>query len=222
VSRGNGRLPERAQALLDFWFGPAGDPQRETHREIWFKSTPQHDDALHLQFLADYEQAAAGALAAWEEAPESALALVLLLDQIPRNIFRGTPRAYATDPLARAVANRAMEKGFDAPMPPAWRKFFYMPLHHSENLEDQRRSLVLLEAVPRDPARAENARYARRYIEIIERFGRFPHRNAVLGRGCTPEETAFLDEPESRLDLLKVTRRGGEPPCPSPELPLRR
>jgi uncharacterized protein (DUF924 family) len=207
VSGGNGHLPARVQALLDFWFGPPGDPDRETHREIWFKCPAEHDAALRRLFLADYEEAASGALAAWEDAPESALALLLLLDQIPRNIFRGTPRAYATDPMARAAADRAMAKGFDAAMPPAWRKFFYMPLHHSENLEDQRRSLVLLEAVPRDPARAENARYARRYIEIIERFGRFPHRNAVLGRVCTPEEIAFLEEPESRLDLLKVARR---------------
>jgi uncharacterized protein (DUF924 family) len=222
VSGGNGPLPERARALLDFWFGPPGDPGRETHRDIWFKGTPEHDATLRRLFLADYEEAASGALAAWEDAPESALALLLLLDQMPRNIFRGTPRAYATDPMARASADRAMARDFDAAMPPAWRKFFYMPLHHSENLEDQRRSLVLLEAVPRDPARAENARYARRYIEIIERFGRFPHRNAVLGRVCTPEEIAFLDEPESRLDLLKVARPQGEPPCQSPGSPSPR
>jgi uncharacterized protein (DUF924 family) len=207
-------LPERARALLDFWFGPAGDPDRERHREIWFKCPAEHDDVLRRLFLADYQEAASGALAAWEAAPESALALVLLLDQIPRNIFRGTPRAYATDPLARAVADRAMARGFDAALPPAWRKFFYMPLHHSENAEDQRRSIDLLQAVPDDPARADNTRYARRYLDIIERFGRFPHRNAVLGRVSTPEEIAFLKEPESGLDLLKVTRRVEEPPCP--------
>ena len=219
---GNGHPPERARALLDFWFGRAGDPDRETHREIWFKSTRQHDAALRRLFLGDYEQAASGALAAWEDAAESALALVLLLDQIPRNIFRGTPRAYAADAMARAVADRSMGKGYDAAMPPAWRKFFYMPLHHSENLADQRRSLVLLEAVPRDPARAENARYARRYIDIIERFGRFPHRNAVLARVSTPAEIAFLNEPDSRLDLLKVARPEGEPPCQSPGSPSPR
>ena len=207
------KLPERARALLDFWFGPEGDPDRESHREIWFKSTPEHDASLRRLFLADHEQAAGGALAAWEEQPESALALVLLLDQVPRNIFRGTPRAYATDALAREVADRAMARGFDRLLPPAWRKFFYMPLHHSESVEDQRRSLDLLAAVPNDPARAENTRYARRYLDIIERFGRFPHRNACLGRLSTPEELAFLQEPESRLDLLKVTRPGEEPEC---------
>jgi uncharacterized protein (DUF924 family) len=107
-----------------------------------------------------------------------------------------------------------MARGFDAALPPAWRKFFYMPLHHSENADDQRRSLALLEAVPNDPARADNTRYARRYLDIIERFGRFPHRNAVLGRVSTAEELAFLEEPESRLDLLKVQRPGEEPLCP--------
>ena len=219
---GNGHLPPRAQALLDCWFGPPGDPERGTHRDIWFKSTAAHDAMLQRLFLADYERAAAGELAAWEDAAESALALLLLLDQIPRNIFRGTPRMYATDAMARAAADRAMARGFDAALPPAWRKFFYMPLHHSENLVDQHRSLALLEAVPRDPARAENARYARRYIEIIARFGRFPHRNAVLGRVSTPEEIEFLKEPESRLDLLKVRRRQGEPPCRSPRSPSTR
>jgi uncharacterized protein (DUF924 family) len=206
-------LPPRAQALLDFWFGPAGDPDRETHRDIWFKSTPEHDALLRRLFLADHEQVACGALAAWEGSCEGALALLLLLDQIPRNIFRGTPRMYAADAAARAAADRAMEKGFDALAPAAWRKFFYMPLHHSENAADQRRSIALMQAVPNDPARADNVRYAGRYLEIIERFGRFPHRNSVLGRKSTPEELAFLEEPESQLDLLKVKGPEGDPPC---------
>ena len=207
-------LPERARVLLDFWFGPAGDPERECHREIWFKCPAEHDAELRRLFLTDYQQAASGALAEWEAMPESALALVLLLDQLPRNIFRGSPRAYATDALARQVADRAMARGFDATVPPAWRKFFYMPLHHSENAEDQRRSIDLLEALPPAPEKVDNGRYARRYLAIIERFGRFPHRNAVLGRASSAEELAFLEEPESRLDLLKVTRRVKEPPCP--------
>jgi uncharacterized protein (DUF924 family) len=188
-------VPERAQTLLDFWFGPTGDPDREHHRQLWFKSTPEHDDALRRLFLADYEKALSGALAAWQAAPESALALVLLLDQIPRNVFRETPRAYATDPLARATADRALVRGFDAAFPPVWRKFFYMPLHHSENLADQRRAVALFESLPDDPERAHRGRYARPYVVVIERFGRFPHRNAILGRPSTPEELAFLKEP---------------------------
>ncbi len=185
-------IPERAQALLDFWFGPAGDPERETHRDVWFKSTPEHDARLGLLFLADYERAAAGGLAAWEAVAESALALVLLLDQIPRNVFRDTPRAYATDALARDAADRALAKGFDAALPSAWRKFFYMPFHHSETLADQRRSLDLFESLPDRTGREGTRRYAMRYVDVIARFGRFPHRNAILGRELTPEETLFL------------------------------
>ena len=187
-------LPDRAKALLDAWFGPSGDPGREQPRKIWFKSTPDFDAALQEAFLDDYEAAAAGALSSWEATPEGALALVLLFDQIPRNIFRGSPRAYATDAQARVVADRALEKGFDRLFPRVWRQFFYMPFHHSENLEDQRRSLTL-EIKQRDPDRAGSLRrYGLPYIEVIERFGRFPHRNAVLGRQSTPEEIAFLAE----------------------------
>ena len=191
-------IPERAEALLDVWFGPAGDPLREQRREIWFKSTPEHDDMLRRLFLADYERAAIGALADWEAAPDSALALVLLLDQIPRNIFRATPRAYATDALARVVADRAMAHGFDMRVPPAWRMFFYMPLHHSENLADQQRAKALVARLPdqRDPERGGNGRYGLPYVDVIERFGRFPHRNAILGRPSTPEELAFLARPK--------------------------
>jgi uncharacterized protein (DUF924 family) len=186
-------FPDRAKALLDFWFGAPGDPEREQHREIWFKSTEKFDAALRDAFLADYEAAAAGALNSWEAAPEGALALLLLLDQIPRNIFRGTPRAYATDAAARAVTDRALANGFDRLVPPAWRLFFYMPLHHSENLDDQRRSRALFDALPRNPdRRASLRRYGLPYVEVIERFGRFPHRNEILGRQSTPDEIAFM------------------------------
>ena len=188
-------LPERAQALLDMWFGPPGDPGREQQRKIWFKSTAEFDASLRQAFLPDYEEAAAGSLRAWETTPQGALALVLLLDQIPRNIVRGTPRAYAADAAARAVADRALAKGFDQKVPPVWRMFFYMPFHHSENLEDQRRSQALFEALPRNPDRAGSLRrYGSPYAEVIERFGRFPHRNASLGREPTPDEIAFLAE----------------------------
>ena len=186
-------LPDRAQALLDAWFGPPDDPARGQQREIWFKSTAEFDDALRDAFLADYEAAAAGALRAWEALPEGALALVLLLDQIPRNIFRGTPRAYATDAVARAAADRALERGFDRLVPLVWRRFFYMPFHHSEDIADQRRSVALFDALPRNPDRRGSLRrYGRPYVEVIERFGRFPHRNAILGRESTPDEVTFL------------------------------
>jgi len=188
-------LPDRAQALLDAWFGPPGDPGREQQREIWFKSTAEFDASLRRAFLADYEAAAAGSLASWEALPQGSLALVLLLDQIPRNIFRGTPRAYGTDAAARAAADRALERGFDRLVPLVWRRFFYMPFHHSESIADQRRSLALFEALPRAPGRTGSLRrYGRRYIEVIELFGRFPHRNKILGRQSTPAEIDFLAE----------------------------
>ena len=188
-------LANRATALLDFWFGPEGDPKREQHREIWFKATEEFDAALRREFLSDYEAAAAGALRSWEASPEGATALVLLLDQVPRNIFRGTPRAYATDAAARAAADRAIERGFDQRLPPAWRIFFYMPFHHSEDIADQRRSQALFNALPRNPDRRGSLRrYGHPYIEVIERFGRFPHRNEILGRQSTPAEIAFMAE----------------------------
>ena len=188
-------LPDRATALLDAWFGMLDDPEREKPRQIWFKSSAHFDAALRREFLADYEAAAGGALASWEALPAGALALVLLLDQIPRNIFRDTPRAYATDPAACAAADRALARGFDQLLAPVWRRFFHMPFHHSENIDDQRRSRALFEALPRNPDRAGSLRrYGRPYLEVIERFGRFPHRNAILGRESTPEEIAFLAE----------------------------
>jgi uncharacterized protein (DUF924 family) len=188
-------LPERAQALLDAWFGPPGDPAREQHRECWFKGTAEFDASLRDAFLADYEAGAAGKLRSWESFPESALALVLLLDQVPRNIFRDTPRAYAADAAARAVADRALAQGFDRLVPSVWRLFFYMPFHHSEDLADQCRSVTLFDTLPRNPdRRGALRRYGRPYVEVIERFGRFPHRNKILGRESTPDEIAFLAE----------------------------
>jgi uncharacterized protein (DUF924 family) len=207
-----GALPERARALIEVWFGAPGDPLREERREIWFRSTPEHDELLRGLFLADYERAAAGALADWETAPEAALALVLLLDQIPRNIFRETPRCYATDAMALAVADRAMARGFDMKVPPAWRLFFYMPLHHSENLADQRRAMALVASLPDrgDPERGENRRYGLPYVDVIERFGRFPHRNAILGRESTPEELAFIAKPKPGPDPVSQLGRPRE------------
>jgi uncharacterized protein (DUF924 family) len=193
-------LPDRARALIDFWCGPPDDAEREQFRPIWFRSTAEHDDTLHRLFLGDYEDAAAGRLAAWEAAAASTLALLLLLDQIPRNIFRDTPGAYVTDAAARAAADRAIARGFDMQVPPAWRLFFYMPFHHSEDLSDQRRAEALSAPLrlDRDPERGSHRRYGMSYPDVIARFGRFPHRNHILGRPSTPEEAAFLVEIERR------------------------
>ena len=188
-------LPVGATALIDFWFGPPDDPGRERHREIWFRATEEFDAALRREFLADYEAAAGAVLRSWEVTPEGALAVLLLLDQVPRNIFRGTPRAYATDAAALAAADRALDRGFDQLVPAAWRLFFYMPYHHSEDIDDQRRSAALFNALPRNPDRRGSLRrYGLAYIEVIERFGRFPHRNEILGRQSTEAELAFMAE----------------------------
>lgn len=192
-------LPERARAFLDFWFGPPGDPQRLHHRQIWFRSTPEFDAAVRANFAADYEMAVAGTLAAWENTPAAALALVMLLDQVPRNIFRSTPRAFASDAQALATTDRALDRGFDLQVPPAWRMFFYLPFEHSERLADQQRGLELLLALPPVEGRPNDGHMSRLHLEIVERFGRFPHRNAILGRPSTPEELAFLEECEHRF-----------------------
>jgi uncharacterized protein (DUF924 family) len=212
-------LPQRAKKLLDFWFGAAGDPDRERHREIWFKSNEAFDQSVRETFLADYEAAAAGRLSAWEESAEGALALVLLLDQVPRNIFRDTPRAYATDAAARAVADRALARGLDRDVPPVWRRFLYMPFHHSENLADQRRSVALFDTVMRSSDREGSLRrYGHSYVEVIERFGRFPHRNAILGRPSTPEEVAFMAQAKARSSKPPAGERGPGDPVPATRL----
>jgi uncharacterized protein (DUF924 family) len=180
--------------LLDFWCGPPGDPERLHHRQIWFRSTPEFDAAVRAGLAADHELAVTGALADWEAAPLSALALVMLLDQVPRNIFRSTPRAFASDAQALATTNRALARGFDQTVSAAWRVFFYLPFEHSEVLADQERGLALLMALPPVPGRPGDGHMTRLHLDIVERFGRFPHRNAILGRVSTPAELVFLEE----------------------------
>jgi uncharacterized protein (DUF924 family) len=191
--------PPRAQALLDFWFGASDDPERHYHKQIWFRAPPEFDEAVRESFAADHDAAVAGRLANWEAAPLSALALVMLLDQVPRNIFRSTPRAFASDHLALAATLRAMERGFDQAVHAAWRMFFYLPFEHSEVLAHQQRGLDLLLALPPIPGRRMDGHMSRLHLEIIERFGRFPHRNAILGRPSTDAELAFLVECEHRF-----------------------
>jgi uncharacterized protein (DUF924 family) len=166
--------------IVAFW--RAAGPQK------WFKKDAAFDAAIRERFFSTYEAAAAGKLA-WEATPEDALALLLLLDQFPRNMFRGQARAFATDPLARAVAGRAIARGFDRQFPPAERIFCYLPFEHSEDIADQERSVALVRAC----GDADLVKWAELHADIIRRFGRFPHRNAVLGRRTTAEEQAFLD-----------------------------
>ena len=167
--------------IVAFW--------REAGRDRWFKKDAAFDDEIRRRFLATHETAAAGKLTDWEQSTEGALALLLLLDQFPRNMFRGEVRAFATDPLARAITSRAILNGFDGAFPDL-RTFFYVPFEHSENLADQERGIVLYKAA----GDADGLKWAELHADIIRRFGRFPHRNAVLGRVATPEEQAFLDD----------------------------
>jgi uncharacterized protein (DUF924 family) len=183
-----------ASTLLDFWFGAPGSAERDRPRDIWFRTDPVFDETLRRQFLGDHERAASGACRAWLDAADSALALVLLLDQLPRNLFRGSPRAFASDPLARDAARQAIGRGFDRGMAPIRRWFLYLPFQHSELLADQELSVALTETLPDDGDKAEALDYARRHHIVIARFGRFPHRNRVLGRASTAEEAAFLQE----------------------------
>ena len=174
-------VPVAAAEIVSFW--------REAGPDKWFKRDESLDQTIRSRFIPTYEVAANGGLAGWENNAESALALLLLFDQFPRNMFRGTARAFATDALARAVADRALARGFDQTTGPAMRQFFYLPFMHSEVLSDQDRSVRLYEAL----GNAEQLRYAKEHREVIQRFGRFPHRNLALGRDTTSAEQAFLD-----------------------------
>ena len=189
----------RAGLLLDFWFGAPGSPEHDRPRDIWFKTDPAFDGELRDRFLADHEAAAAGHLAAWMAAPDPCLALILLLDQLPRNLFRGSPSAYCRDADARTASAHAVDRGFDRLVAPVRRWFFYLPFEHSEDLADQQRSLDLYGSLPADQDRDPCLRAAQRHYDIIARFGRFPHRNEALGRASTAAEAAFLREPGSRF-----------------------
>lgn len=185
------------QAVLDFWFGPPDSPEFGQQRSQWFRKAPDFDREIRDRFEPLYRRGAAGELDDWQTAPESCLALLLLLDQFPRNLYRGRPQAFATDDRARAAADRALSAGFDRRLLPVQRWFVYLPFEHSENWADQARSLELFATLKDDPASASAIDYARRHAEVIARFGRFPHRNAILGRESTPEEREFLQQPGS-------------------------
>ena len=183
--------------ILDFWFGPPGTAERDRPREVWFKGDAGYDAVLRDSFLADQRRAAAGELDAWTATPEGSVALLLLLDQLPRNLYRGTPQAFSTDARAREIAGITVPRGFDQDLPPLWRWFVYLPFEHSENLADQETSVALFAALPKHTANDGTFDYAKRHHDIIRRFGRFPHRNAILGRESSPEELDFLSQPGS-------------------------
>ncbi len=170
-----------AADIVAFW--------SEAGPERWFNKDTAFDDEIRRRFLATHEAAAASKLAAWEAHAEGALALLILLDQFPRNMFRGTARAFATDPLAKAITASALIRGFDAQVAPELHTFFYLPFEHAEDMADQERAIALYKAA----GDTDGLKWAEMHADIIRRFGRFPHRNAVLGRTTTAAEQAFLD-----------------------------
>jgi uncharacterized protein (DUF924 family) len=172
--------------VLDFWFAGTTKPR-------WWVKDPAFDETVRRTLGTLHEQAAAGGLGDWKTSPEGALALVILLDQVPRNIFRDSARAFATDALARQVAAQAVDGGFDQALDAERRMFLYMPFEHSEDLADQDRACALFGAL----GNADLLGYAEAHRRIVQRFGRFPHRNRILGRPSTPEEETFLKQPGS-------------------------
>lgn len=172
--------------VLDFWFAPGNEAR-------WFQASPDFDEQISRRFALLVEAARAGELDHWATMSDGSLALCLLLDQFPRNIWRGTPRAFSCDEAARRVAAGAIAVGHDLAVPPGRRLFFYLPFEHSEDLADQERCLALMRGLND----SEQLHWAERHHAVIARFGRFPHRNAILGRASSPEEVAFLGQPGS-------------------------
>ncbi|MFM5840066.1 DUF924 family protein [Aeromonas rivipollensis] len=194
------------QPLLDFWFGDdSGDaPRAARQAPLWWGKNRETDALLAHRFGEQAQAAAEGELAHWAEVPVGRLALILLLDQLPRNIHRASPAAFAQDARARDLCLRGLSLGADKALSPLARVFFYLPLEHAESREQQARSVALFEALAAEqadgPARETFegfADFARRHQVIVERFGRFPHRNTILGRTSTPEEAEFLQQPGS-------------------------
>ena len=170
-----------ADDVLAFW--RAAGPKK------WFTKSAAFDAEIAARFLPTYEAAADGKLLGWEASADGALALLIVLDQFPRNMFRGSARAFAADTIAREIADRAIARGFDQKVKSEERSFFYLPFEHSEKLADQERCVALARAT----GDADTLKWAELHADIIRRFGRFPHRNAVLGRATTAAEQEFLD-----------------------------
>ena len=195
---------ETAESLHACWFGgPADDSAADRQSKLWWSKSAALDAELATRFTPLVEAARAGALDDWKAAPQGALAFILLTDQLPRNIYRGSAAAFASDQAAHAAAVAAIDSGMDRQLKPIERVFLYLPLEHAESIADQNRSVQLYTQLfhQAPPSHVEQYRnfltYALRHRRVIERFGRFPHRNAILGRESTPEEVSFLQEPGS-------------------------
>lgn len=181
-------MRDSQQEILHFWFV-------ESKPQQWFQRNEDFDSLIRDRFQQTYVMASTGLCDAWMKDADGCLALIVLLDQFPRNMYRGTSKAFQTDANARRIANHAISKGFDQVLNPVKRRFIYLPFEHSENLEDQKRSVELFsKMVEDDPLGHE---YALRHYRVIEQFGRFPHRNAILGRPNTAQEEVYLAQTDA-------------------------
>jgi uncharacterized protein (DUF924 family) len=188
------------QDVLAFWFGAGWpeEPPSEACRQRWWKKSKAFDEEIRQRFGDTHAEASAGKLAHWADTPSGCLALVIVLDQFSRNLHRDDPRAWAADATAQRYARAAVDRGADRDLPPHGRAFLYMPFMHAEDRDLQAHSCALFETLGKDhPELAAISKYAVQHREIVDRFGRFPHRNAALGRASTPEELEFLKEPGS-------------------------
>jgi uncharacterized protein (DUF924 family) len=194
-------------SVLAFWFGEPGSASEIAGRQgkLWFGKSPANDQAVSERFAATLTAATAGQIDHWTLTPRGRLALVIVLDQFPHHIHRDQPQAFATDPQSLALSLSALESGEDRQLTPIERVFLYLPLEHAESLEMQERSVSLYEQLAHEAAAAERALfdnfldYARKHRDVVARFGRFPHRNEILGRASTPDELEFLKQPGSRF-----------------------
>jgi uncharacterized protein (DUF924 family) len=189
------------QDVLDFWFGAPGSPEAGQPRREWFVKKDEFDDVIRTRFGATIDQALAGGLREWDgQGPQGLLARILVLDQFTRNAHRNTPMSFAGDALALAAACALVDSGADRQLPPLRRAFAYMPFEHAEDAYMQERAVELFGVLAADhPGFDEMLDYAHRHRGVIARFGRFPHRNEILGRASTPEEEEFLRQPGSRF-----------------------
>ena len=196
---------ETTESILEFWFGanPDNGIVAQERAKLWWAKNPAVDDETHLRFETYVIKAANGELSDWQSTPRARLALILLTDQFPRNIYRGTANAFAFDAKSLAWSLDGIVKGFDLRLRPIEKTFFYLPLEHSESLTHQERSVELFATLARSVAESHRAPFdeylifAQRHRDVIKRFRRFPHRNEILGRESTTEESAFLKEPGS-------------------------
>lgn len=185
------------QDVLDFWFSDRDDTGDVVFRKAWFEKNDAFDTAIRDGFEATYARAAARELEDWRDQPHTALALVVTLDQFSRNMFRDDPKMYAADWYATEIAKGSLAKGYDKVFGIVQGWFFYMPLMHSEHLADQEACVTLFEHLPQNETVQRGLESAEHHRDIVARFGRFPHRNGILGRESTAEEAAFLLEPNS-------------------------